>query len=126
MVHYVGHLSHTELPNFIASGAVFVASPLWAEPFGLSVVEAMATGTPVAALPNGALPELVTATAGRVSRLVSARSLAAAIRSARTVERDGVRLNAARFSLNHMLDEYETELMDLAESIPQVARDAAS
>ena len=50
-VVYRGHLSHQELRPFLASGTIFVASPVWAEPFGLSVVEALACGTPVAALP---------------------------------------------------------------------------
>jgi glycosyltransferase involved in cell wall biosynthesis len=31
----------------------------FAEPFGLSVVEAMATGTPVIAYPLGAMPEII-------------------------------------------------------------------
>ena len=48
---YVGHLDHRELPRLIRRGRVFVSSPLWPEPFGLALVEAMACGTPVAALP---------------------------------------------------------------------------
>ncbi len=32
----------------------------WDEPFGLSMVEAMASGTPVIAIGRGAAPELVT------------------------------------------------------------------
>ena len=31
----------------------------WEEPFGMVMVEAMATGTPVVALDRGAVPELV-------------------------------------------------------------------
>ncbi len=40
-----------ELPGFLRRGAVFVSSPLWPEPFGLALVEAMACGTPAAAAP---------------------------------------------------------------------------
>lgn len=47
-----GHLNHEELAAMVAGAAVFLATPLWAEPFGLSAVEAMACGTPVAALPT--------------------------------------------------------------------------
>ena len=48
-----------ELPRLIRRGRVFVSSPRWPEPFGLALVEAMACGTPVAALPAGAAAEVV-------------------------------------------------------------------
>ena len=56
---YVGHLTHDELPGFLRRGSVFVSSPRWPEPFGLALVEAMACGTPAAALPRGAAHEVV-------------------------------------------------------------------
>jgi glycosyltransferase involved in cell wall biosynthesis len=31
----------------------------WAEPFGLVMIEALATGTPVVATPRGAAPEII-------------------------------------------------------------------
>ncbi|MPZ03990.1 glycosyltransferase family 4 protein, partial [Micrococcus luteus] len=56
---YHGHLDHQTLPHMLATGEVFLATPLWAEPFGLAVVEAMALGVPVAALLSGAMGEIV-------------------------------------------------------------------
>lgn len=125
-VEYVGHLGHDALPAFYAAGSVFVASPVWEEPFGLSVVEALASGTPVATLPHGAVPELVAPGSGTVLGLVRPAagavavddrpvSLAAAIRDAAAVDPAVARSQAARFSLGGMIDAYEAELERLLE-----------
>jgi len=113
-VRYRGHLAHHELADFYASGSVFVASPRWSEPFGLSVVEALATGTPVAALPNGASSEIVTHDAGSVAHAISSSALARAITRASAVDRDDARFSATRFSVSTMVDRYEEYLVELA------------
>ncbi|MGD8195365.1 glycosyltransferase [Herbiconiux sp. P18] len=118
-VEYVGHLGHDELPAFYAAAQVFVASPVWEEPFGLSVVEALASGTPVATLPNGAVPELVSAASGPAPGAVaaddSATALAVAIREASLITPEAARARAARYSLERMIDAYEDELLRLVE-----------
>lgn len=120
-VRYRGHLMHSELRHFYASGSVFVASPLWSEPFGLSVVEALASGTPVAAVPNGALPELITPDAGAVARAESPRALARAMTDAAAVDREGARFSATKFSVNTMIDRYEESLAELATAPRELA-----
>ncbi|MBG6055858.1 glycosyltransferase involved in cell wall biosynthesis [Salinibacterium sp. CAN_S4] len=109
-VRYRGHIPHSQLSDFLASGSVFVASPLWAEPFGLSGVEALASGTPVAAFPNGALPELVVSGAGAIAADVTVAALADAIRDAAQCDRAFTRRSAARFSFDAMIDRYEEHL----------------
>lgn len=104
---YVGHLDSDELDRFLAAASVFVASPLWAEPFGLSVVEALRLGTPVAALPNGALPELISTANGALARDDSAASLGRAIRTARRRDRARVEASAAPYTVTRMVDGYE-------------------
>ncbi len=82
--------------------------------FGLSVVEALASGTPVAAIPNGALPELIGAGFGAVAADVSAGALADAILVAAACSRaDAVRASR-RFSFDAMVDGYEDVLKHVA------------
>jgi phosphatidylinositol alpha-mannosyltransferase len=47
-----------DLPRLVAGGTVSVLPSIW-EPFGMVVIESMASGTPVVAARDGALPELI-------------------------------------------------------------------
>ena len=58
-VDFLGHVSREDVQRMLASVAVQVVPSVWAEPFGLVVVEAMARGTPVMASATGALSELL-------------------------------------------------------------------
>jgi len=111
---YVGHLTHGALPKFLSRGSVFVSSPRWPEPFGLALVEAMACGTPAAALPRGAAREVVSATGGVLATESSASALARAIRRAAQLDRHSVRASVLRFDHTAMVGAYEQLLTDLA------------
>lgn len=116
---YHGHLDHAALPHMLATGEVFLATPLWAEPFGLATVEAMALGVPVAALLSGAMGEIVAPQAGALAVHHSAEELAVSIRHARRKDRSRVRAWACRFSAETMVEGY----LDLLEQAAQDARD---
>ncbi|MHA7154415.1 glycosyltransferase [Arthrobacter sp. TMN-50] len=112
-VQHVGHLDHGQLASFLSSGAVFISSPLWAEPFGLSTVEAMACGTPVAALPCGAMAEIIDDRAGVVAKGFSAADLALSVEQARGADGREVQASASRFAAEVMIDSYEKHLGEL-------------
>ncbi|KAD3632941.1 glycosyltransferase [Arthrobacter yangruifuii] len=112
-VRHVGHLDHRDLAAFLGSGEVFIASPVWSEPFGLTALEAMACGTPVAALPLGAMPEIIDDDGGRLADGLGAAALAAAVTAARRLDRDRVRASAARFSAAAMVNSYEDQIRSL-------------
>lgn len=112
---YRGHLDHRELPDLLASGEVYLASPLWAEPFGLAAVEAMAMGTPVAAFLTGAMGEIISPRAGDLAIHHSVPGLADAIRVARHRDRDDVRSWARRFGADRMVGAYLGILRQTAE-----------
>ncbi|MCW2811001.1 MAG: glycosyltransferase [Friedmanniella sp.] len=109
-----GHIDHHALPAQLARGAVFISSSVWAEPFGLALVEAMACGTPVAAFPSGAAAEVVGTDGGMVARDCTPDALAEAVKLARDADRDRVRRSAQRFDARAMVGAYEQILVRLA------------
>jgi glycosyltransferase involved in cell wall biosynthesis len=56
---YLGEVSDAEKRELFAHAKAFVFPITWPEPFGLVMIEAMATGTPVVALRQGSVPEVV-------------------------------------------------------------------
>ena len=57
-IHLLGYISQDQMPALYA-GATMVATPSLYEGFGISVIEAMASGTPVVAANTSSLPEVV-------------------------------------------------------------------
>jgi len=58
-IEYLGEITDKE-KNELLGGALALVFPVcWPEPFGLSMIEAMACGTPVIAYPCGSIPEVV-------------------------------------------------------------------
>ena len=76
------------------------------EPFGFSLVEAMARGTPVVARRRGSMAEIIRA--GENGFLVETTAEAvAAVRKSMALDRKAVRASAeARFGVERMVDEY--------------------
>ena len=105
---YVGHLGHAELARLLGGASVAVLTPQWEEPFGMAAAEAMATGTPVAAFRRGGLAEFVGPAAGRLAEPGDTGALAAAMRAAARLPRDGVRAFArTRLGIDAMGRRYE-------------------
>ena len=58
-IEYVGEADFAAKNELLASARAMLFPIQWDEPFGLVVIEAMACGTPVLALPGGSMPEIV-------------------------------------------------------------------
>lgn len=56
---YLGHLPHADLADVVSHAAAAVVTPVWDEPYGLVVAEALACGTPVVAFARGGIPEIL-------------------------------------------------------------------
>ena len=93
---HVGRLDHAALAAELGAAAVALMTPEWDEPFGLAAVEAMATGTPVAAFARGGLPAIVGPAAGRLVQQGDVPALADAALAAARLPRAGVRAHVRR------------------------------
>ncbi|CAL8969026.1 D-inositol-3-phosphate glycosyltransferase [Propionicimonas sp. T2.31MG-18] len=102
---YVGEVSGAEKLRLLG-GAMALLNPIrWAEPFGLAMVEALATGTPVVGTPNGSAPEIVDH--GATGFLADAGELASLL--ARVAELDRAACRSAteeRFSAGRMVRDH--------------------
>ena len=107
-VQYVGSVQAEDRSSFLGGAIALLHLIDFDEPFGLSVVEAMACGTPVIAFDRGSMSEIIThGTTGSV--VTDVASAADAIRRVGQLDRRTVRNVAVRrFSADRMVDEYVT------------------
>lgn len=123
---HVGHLAHRELAQLVGGARAFLCTPLWDEPYGLVVAEALACGVPVAAFARGAIPEILDASCGVLAIPDDVRSLAQAGLVALTLNRRACRARAEQMcDSERMVDSYEDlyqRQIDAAESMTHINR----
>jgi glycosyltransferase involved in cell wall biosynthesis len=118
LVDFVGEIDESRKAEFLGDALALLFPIDWPEPFGIVMIEAMSTGTPVIAWPNGSVMEVVEDGHGGI--LVSSMEEAvAAVARARELARAGVRRSfEARFTAQRMaadyLSAYERLLADKA------------
>lgn len=105
-IEFLGPMDRGELAAEYGRAAALVMPLEWDEPFGLVVVEAQLTGTPVIAWRRGAMPEVVQP--GTSGFLVSGVDDAvAAVGEIATVDREACRAWAvSQFGLDAMIEGY--------------------
>jgi glycosyltransferase involved in cell wall biosynthesis len=105
-VRYLGSVGPARRAEILGASAALLHPIGFDEPFGLSVVEAMACGTPVITYPRGSMPEIVDeGTTGFLVNdvLEAARRVDAAV----ALDRRSIRRVAERrFSVERMVDDY--------------------
>ena len=105
-VQFIGSVTAEDRSSFLGSAVALLHLIDFDEPFGLSVVEAMACGTPVIAFDRGSMPELIID--GTTGFLVTdVRAAANAVKEVAGLDRATIRATSVRcFSCDRMVDEY--------------------
>lgn len=78
-VIYTGFVDYKEIPSYLKAADIAVLPSMWDEPFGLTVVEAMAAGLPLITTRSGGIPEICEGVATIVERENVIENLANAI-----------------------------------------------
>lgn len=116
-IRYVGEVNHEQKVDLMRNAAAMLCPVEWPEPFGLVMIESMACGTPVFALRDGSIPEVIdTGVTGYVADTVD--ELIDTVRDFRAYDRRKIRQVAERrFSVQRMVDDHMrlyTALIDQA------------
>jgi glycosyltransferase involved in cell wall biosynthesis len=105
-VVYLGSVGPADRARILGGSAALLHPIEFAEPFGLSVVESMACGTPVVAYRKGSMPEVVDeGVTGRLAGTVD--EAVEAVAGITAIDRGGCRVRAReRFGADRMVDDY--------------------
>ena len=105
-VEYIGEIDELEKNNFLGNALALLFPILWPEPFGMTMIEAMACGTPTIAFHRGSVLEVITN--GLTGFVVdSVQEAVAAIDKAAALNRQSVRRAfEEKFSAVRMADDY--------------------
>jgi glycosyltransferase involved in cell wall biosynthesis len=107
LIEFVGEVNEQEKDELLGGAYAYLFPIDWPEPFGLTVVEAMATGTPVIASPVGSVPEIVVdGVTGFLRKTL--HGMTEAVEHIGTLDRAACRAYVERyFSPDAMADGYE-------------------
>lgn len=95
-IRYAGHVNQSQLAAMVGQASAVLVTPVWDEPYGLVVAEAMCCGTPVVAFTRGGIPELVGPQSGRLVAPGDITEMAEAIPDAVRLSRRQVRDHAVQ------------------------------
>lgn len=115
-IEYLGEVSHAEKVEVLSNAAVTLFPITWREPFGLVMIESMATGTPVLGMAMGSVPEVIAhGKTGFVCQSYEemAQLIPATLEFDRKACRDHVEEN---FSVRKMVDGYEAAYRQVIET----------
>jgi len=112
-VEFIGEIGEHEKAEFLGNAAGLLFPIAWQEPFGLVMIEAMACGTPIIALRNGSVPEVVDD--GITGFIVDDEATAAsAARQIHLLDRTLIRtIFVQRFTARRMAEDYMRIYQDL-------------
>lgn len=107
-IQFIGEVDHAGKVALLSRAQALLAPIQWEEPFGLFMVESLACGTPVIAIPRGSVPELIDNGKTGIYIENTPESGAEAVRRIHEIDRAVCRETAVRrFDVTRMVDGYE-------------------
>ncbi|MBI2639558.1 MAG: glycosyltransferase family 4 protein [Candidatus Sungbacteria bacterium] len=112
-IRHIGVVSRKELYEYYGNARATLVPIQWEEPFGLVMIESMATGTPVIAFRRGSVPEIVVG--GKNGFIVdTVDEMAEAIKRVGAIRRNDCRIHVEEnFGMERMIDRYEEAFLQL-------------
>jgi glycosyltransferase involved in cell wall biosynthesis len=106
-IKWIGEVDEQKRNELMSKAKCFLHPVTWREPFGLTLIEAMACGCPVVAFDKGSIPEVIES--GKTGFVVQdLDSMLDAVKNIDTIDREYCRQYALEnFSAEKMTDGYE-------------------
>ncbi len=112
-IEYIGFIDNLKEKNeFLGHAKALIIPSIFDEPFGMVMIEALASGTPIIGLDSGAIPEIVTTKNGILvnkakSDNLTVERLSTAIGQVNTIDRKLCRKDfETRFTLSQMCEDH--------------------
>jgi glycosyltransferase involved in cell wall biosynthesis len=122
-IEFVGEIGENEKSEFLGNAYAYLFPIDWPEPFGLTMIEAMACGTPTIAFNCGSVPEVMQD--GLTGFIVNTMDEAvSAVEKIASIERAACRnVFEKRFTATRMAEQYIELFESMASDIPVIPED---
>lgn len=107
LLTYVGHLSKDQINDYLCQSTALLFTSTWDEPYGLTLAESLACGTPIIGFDVGAGAEIVTDETGIIVPKGDQQAFVKAFATIKNLSRQACRQRAEQFcSVAAMVDGY--------------------
>ena len=111
-IKYLGHLSQKELVPMLGNATAMLFTSTWEEPYGLTLAESLACGTPVIAFDGGATREILSRRTGIIVPMEDTVAMSEAIGEIGSIERADCRERAEKRCSHQVMVQNYLDLYD--------------
>lgn len=111
-IDYIGHMSQEKIVPLLGNAKALLFTSTWDEPYGLTLAESLACGTPVIAFEGGATSEILTDETGILVSKRDIDGMVAAVHKVTGIKRAACRRRAEEFCSHEIMVEGYLTLYD--------------